>query len=116
MEKPVSDEKSISYCGLYCGSCKRFLKKKCAGCADNVKATWCKIRNCCMENKFKSCADCKKHKEVNDCKIFNNLIGNIFGLIFNSNRKAGIDKIKKDGYKAFADEMTSTEKMTYPRK
>ena len=39
----------VASCGLYCGACRAHLAGKCAGCRENAKATWCKIRSCCAE-------------------------------------------------------------------
>lgn len=97
---------TVGYCGLYCGACKAYLSEKCPGCADNEKATWCKIRICCQENSYKSCADCLTYAEANDCKKFNNFISKIFALIFGSNRNACIERIKDVGIEYFAREMT----------
>ena len=58
MKPIVPDTQSIAACGLYCGACRKFLIGKCPGCKRNEKATWCKIRSCCQENKFNTCAEC----------------------------------------------------------
>jgi hypothetical protein len=92
----------ISYCGLYCSNCRSYLKGKCPGCAENEKATWCKIRTCCKENGIKSCADCKEFSNPAECKKFNNFVSKIFALVFRSDRAASIEMIKKEGYKAYA--------------
>ena len=52
------DSNLIAKCGLYCGACKSFLNSKCQGCEKNDKASWCKVRQCCLQNKYKSCAEC----------------------------------------------------------
>ena len=109
MKKIVTDKKLIAYCGLYCGACRAYLKEKCKGCADNIKATWCGIRTCNIENKTLSCAECKKFQTANDCKKFNNFISKIFGFIFKSDRNACINKIKEIGYEKFAAEMAEKE-------
>ena len=57
----------IAACGLYCGACRKYLNGKCPGCKQNEKATWCKIRQCCIEKEIHSCADCTMN--VKDCKI-----------------------------------------------
>ena len=48
----------VARCGLYCGACGSYLKGRCPGCRENVKATWCKVRACCGEHSYASCADC----------------------------------------------------------
>ena len=111
----IADEKLIAYCGLYCGACRSYLKEKCSGCKDNVKATWCKVRQCCMENGYSSCADCKII-ELKDCKKHNNFISKIFGFIFNSNRAACIRRIKEIGSCEFAKEMANCKCHTIKKK
>jgi hypothetical protein len=111
----VADKNLIAFCGLYCGSCRSYLKGKCPGCVDNVKADWCKVRKCCMENKFQSCADCTTI-ELADCKKYNNFISKAFGYIFNSDRSACIGKIKEIGYDNFSIEMANNKRQTIKRK
>jgi hypothetical protein len=111
----VKDKSFIAYCGLYCGSCRTFLKGKCPGCMDNTKATWCNIRKCCTENNFQSCSDCKT-SNVNDCKKFNTFISKIIGFAFNSDRKACISRIKEIGYDDYAIEMAESRRQTIKRK
>jgi len=111
----VTDKSLIAFCGLYCGACRSYLRGKCPGCKENVKATWCKVRQCCMEQKFQSCADCKDIGLM-DCKKFNNFISKAFGYLFNSDRSACITRIKEIGYADFAAEMTSNKQQTIKRK
>ena len=115
MKEIVADKSLIAFCGLYCGACGRYLKGSCQGCAKNEKASWCKLRACCIEHSYKSCADCKEFAQVMDCKKFNNFISKIFGLIFRSDRKACIDLVKKSGYDAYAQEMARTKRQSIKR-
>ena len=112
MKEITADSGQVSFCGLYCGACKRFLKEKCPGCEGNEKASWCEIRICCQENNFKSCADCTFFDDVNNCKKFNNFISKICAFIFRSDRKKGIEFIKNNGLDQFAMEMASKKIMT----
>ncbi len=105
----------VAYCGLYCGSCRKYLNNKCPGCAKNDKASWCKVRSCCMENNYKSCADCKISKPE-ECKKLNNFVAKIFSLIFKSDRLACINCIKKEGYESFVQQMTTNKTMCFKRK
>ena len=115
-QKEIEIDKSlIAFCGLYCGACRSYLKGKCPGCKDNVKASWCKIRQCCMENKLQSCADCTTI-ELMECKKYNNFISKAFGYIFNSDRSACINRIKEIGYDDFAAEMANSGRQTIKRK
>jgi hypothetical protein len=101
----------ISYCGLYCANCRKYLKGTCPGCKDNVKATWCKIRTCNMEHSYKSCADCTEFSNPMECKKFNNVVSKIFSLLFRSDRAASIEMIKARGYEGFADYMVQNKLM-----
>jgi hypothetical protein len=106
MKTILSNPQMVAFCGLYCGACKRYLSEKCPGCHDNVKASWCKIRSCCLGHGYSSCANCKEFSTPNDCKKFNNFISKIFGFIFKSDRAACINKIKEVGSTAYAEEMS----------
>lgn len=111
----IADKNLIAACGLYCGACRAFLTGKCPGCKDNAKATWCKVRQCCMENKFQSCADCNM-VELKDCKKYSNFISKIMAYVFNSDRPACIARIKEIGYDGFAAEMADSKKQSIKRK
>lgn len=116
IEKPiVADKNLIAYCGLYCGACKSYLNGKCPGCHDNVKASWCKIRQCNIENNFKSCADCTSI-ELMDCKKYNNFFSKVIGFLLKSDRPACISRIKEIGYDEFANEMATNKIQTIKKK
>ena len=116
MKTIVSDTALVAYCGLYCGACKRYLNDKCPGCANNEKASWCKLRSCTLEKNIRSCADCDAFSDPMDCKKFNNIIAKLFALIFNSNRAACIAKIEAVGYDDFAAYMAENKIMSFKRK
>ena len=111
----IADRNLIAFCGLYCGACRSYANGKCPGCRDNVKASWCKVRQCCMEHKFQSCADCTSI-ELMDCRKYNNFISKVFGIVFNSDRSACIARIRELGYDDFAVEMAHTKTQTIKRK
>ncbi len=115
MKSIVADPKLVAYCGLYCGACKAYLKGRCPGCTENEKASWCKPRKCCAENSYRSCADCKKVENIDDCKEFNSFMAKVFGLIFRSDRKACISRIKDAGIEQFANEMAEKKAQTIKR-
>lgn len=115
MKSSGANEDLVAYCGLYCGECGKLKKGKCPGCAGNEKATWCKVRTCCIENNYHSCADCTQFENFEDCKKLNNFVAKGFAIVFRSNRMKNLQKIKNDGRMAFAEEMTETGKMTYKR-
>ena len=105
MKEIVADPKLVAYCGLYCGACGAYLKDRCPGCHDNVKASWCKVRACCATNSYASCADCKQRDNPSDCKMYNNIIAKLFGLLFRSDRAACIRQIKSIGLQGHAQKM-----------
>lgn len=95
----------VSYCGIYCGNCGKYKKGKCPGCAKNEKASWCKIRQCCMAKNINSCAECDEYSDAKDCPKFDNFVSKMFEFVFRSDRKAGIKMIKEVGYEQFAKYM-----------
>jgi len=111
-----SDKNLVAYCGLYCGSCRKYLNGDCLGCQKNNKASWCKVRICCLENRYLSCADCEKNKNSEDCKKLNNFVSKVFSLIFSSDRNGCIKRIKNIGYEKYADEMSIKKVMAIKRK
>jgi hypothetical protein len=112
-EIPV-DKNLIAYCGLYCGACRSYLSGKCPGCKENVKATWCKVRVCCIENSYLSCADCQL-MELKECRKFNNFFSKVIGLVLNSDRSACISQIREKGYDIFAADMAASKRQTIKR-
>jgi hypothetical protein len=97
--------KLISYCGLFCGACRKYMQKKCPGCDENKKFCWCEARECCMENNYRSCADCKKYRDISDCKKLNNFFSNAVEFILGVDRITCLKRIKEVGHNAFAREM-----------
>jgi hypothetical protein len=106
----------VAYCGLYCGACGKYLKGKCPGCAKNVKAVWCTVRSCCIENRYTSCAACTTVTEAVDCKKFNNFMSKVFSLIFRSDRNACISRIKAIGTERYAIEMDANKMASIKKK
>lgn len=105
MNEIIVDKELVSYCGIYCGACKKYINGKCPGCHEKTDAKWCKIRACCIENNYLSCADCNEYCDATECKKFTNFVSKIFEFIFRSDRKAGLDFIKENGYIKFAEHM-----------
>ncbi|MBN1202055.1 MAG: DUF3795 domain-containing protein [Anaerolineae bacterium] len=110
-----SDPKLVAFCGLYCGSCGRYKRGKCPGCAGNEKASWCQIRVCCLENGYSTCAACAQFDSVRDCRKFDNFMARLFSFVFRSDRPASVARIKAIGVEAYADEMTTSGKMSIRR-
>ncbi|WP_159521304.1 DUF3795 domain-containing protein [Sunxiuqinia indica] len=101
----------VSKCGLYCGNCKKYISSKCSGCEANEKASWCKVRACCVENGYDSCADCTT-TNPRECKKFNNFISSFFELLFRSDRKASIDFIRENSRESFIHLMIDEKRMS----
>ncbi len=115
MREIQANTELVAYCGLYCGACKSYLKERCPGCHENTKASWCSVRSCCMEKGIQSCADCSEFTDPRMCKKYNNVVSRIFGVIFNSDRAACIDQIKKLGLTGHAQEMADRKSQTIKR-
>lgn len=105
----------ISYCGLYCETCRRFTSGKCTGCSSNSKLSWCKIRTCNIELGYSSCAQCDQ-PGCEQCKKLNNLIGSFFSILFNSDRIKGLKLIQTEGHDQFIAYMKRSGKMAMPRR
>ena len=115
MKEIISDSKLAAYCGLYCGACKKYLQEKCQGCHKNEKATWCKIRSCCIDNQYSSCAECKEFSDPNACKMFDNFMSKVFAFIFRSNRAACINQIKEIGILGHSEKMSELKLQSLKR-
>jgi hypothetical protein len=109
MKPIVADVNLAAYCGLYCGACGAFRRERCPGCHENKKATWCKVRACCIENGYSTCAECRIVPDPRDCRKFNNFISKLFGLIFSSDRRACILQIREVGLQGHVDRMAALQ-------
>ena len=115
MKQIVANASLVAKCGLYCGACKRYLNDKCPGCAANEKASkWCKVRTCNLENGYATCADCGIGS-IDTCKLYNHFMAKVFGLIFRSDRRACIERIRAIGPAEFAEEMSAKRMVSLPR-
>jgi hypothetical protein len=112
MKDIVSNKELVAYCGLYCGACGSYLRGRCPGCHDNKKASWCKVRTCCMEHGYSSCAEFKEFVDPRSCRKFNNIISKVVGFVLRSDRSACIMQIKQLGIEGHADTMTRQKKQT----
>ena len=112
MRQIASDPNLVAYCGLYCGACRAYLNEKCPSCHVNAKATWCKVRTCCIAGQRSSCAECKDNSDPMACSKYNNFMSKIFGFIFRSDRAACIRQIKEIGITGHAENMASSKRQT----
>ncbi len=115
MKEIVADQALVARCGLYCGACKSYLKGSCPGCAENVKASWCKVRSCCNERGYASCADCADHANPKDCKLFDNVFAKVIGFVLRSDRAACVAQIRALGLQGHAEDMASKRRQTIRR-
>jgi len=115
MKTITADKGLVACCGLYCGACKAYLREKCPGCREHRKAGWCKVRACCLEHGFSTCGDCLEYPDPARCRRFNNLISRIFAMIFRSDRRACVLRVREIGPEAFAAEMASQGLQTIRR-
>lgn len=116
MKEIVADRTRVAYCGLYCGACGSYIKERCPGCHENVKARWCKIRTCCGEHGYASCADCVEFTDPNHCNKFNNLVSKVVGVVLNSNRRGCVLKVRELGLDGFAALMAERKSPSLPRR
>lgn len=105
----------VAYCGLYCGACKSHLSGRCGGCHANSKATWCKVRSCCIEKHIKSCAECTEFQDPGACAKYNNFMSRLFGFVFRSDRAACIAQIKRLGLDGHAKAMAELKTQSIKR-
>ena len=105
----------VARCGLYCGACKAHLGAKCPGCHQNTKATWCKVRACCIVKGIVTCADCSEFADPCACRKFNNIVSRLFGLVFGSDRAACIDQTHRAGIEGHALVMAESGRHTISR-
>lgn len=116
MKEIVADSSLVAFCGLYCGACGFYLKGKCPGCEKNEKASWCKIRKCCMEQKITTCAECKEFQDPMQCKKFNNLVSKLFAFVFKSDRAGCLSQIRSIGLHEYAKKMATSKQATVKHK
>ncbi len=111
----INDVNLLAYCGLYCGACAKYLKGKCPGCKENVKAKWCKIRTCNIENSYLNCSECNINS-ISVCKKLNNPIAKVFQLIFKTDRIASLNYIKENGAAIYCEKMSSLGQMAIKKR
>lgn len=106
----------IAYCGLYCANCAKHKKGKCPGCAANEKASWCKIRACCIEKEIANCSECEDYVYPKDCSKYNNFISKAIELFTSTDRSLCIDYLRKNSPEQFAVIMNEKGIVSMPKK
>ena len=115
MKSITADPELVAYCGLFCGACGRYLRETCAGCHENSKASWCKVRSCNIERHYASCAECVEYPNAVDCTKFNNVFSKVIGFVLRSDRPACIAQIKAVGVKGHAEKMARLGRQSLKR-
>ena len=103
----------IAACGLVCDNCARRRKGKCPGCRQYEKAAWCGVRRCCIEHGWRRCAECTR-MPLERCRDFNSFMSKVFALLFRSDRRGCIERIRRVGYEAYGAEMMRSGRMNRP--
>lgn len=106
----------IAACGLYCGSCGKYRKDKCPGCKDNEKASWCKIRLCCIEKGINNCSLCEEYINPKDCNKYNNFMARAIEFVFITDRSLCIETLKTEGNEKFVQIMSDNVWVSMPKK
>lgn len=115
-EQITKQTQLIAYCGLYCSNCIKYKKGKCPGCAKNEKASWCKIRSCCIENGFANCSECEDFVYPKDCKKYNNFISVAIEFFSSSDRSLCIDYLRKNSSEKFVLMMNEKNAVSLSKK
>ena len=115
MKEIVADPNLVAYCGLYCGACRAYRTDRCPGCHKNEKATWCKVRSCCMDASYGSCADCRTFSDLKSCGKFTNFFSRTIGFFLRSDREACIRQIREKGLQGHAEDMARNGRQTLRR-
>lgn len=105
----------VAFCGLFCSNCSKFKNEKCPGCLKNDKASWCKIRLCCIDNGYSSCADCDKFTDVKQCVTYNNVFARVIEFVTRTDRSLCIQQIRNNGKDFLIDTMLENGKMSLPK-
>ena len=105
----------IAACGLYCSNCSKFKKGRCPGCTENTKASWCKIKSCCLQKEITNCSACTEFFNPKECHRYNNLISKVIEYFTSSDRSLCISFIRENGEENFGLMMTGTNRMSLPK-
>ena len=101
----------IAHCGLCCSNCGMFLKGKCQGChSDRPMNRHCKMKACSISRGYTNCAQCTEFSDLRDCKKLNNIVANLFGFVFRTNRIGNLERIREIGLDAFKKEKVSDKR------
>ena len=112
----IKDVNLIAACGLYCGSCGKLKRGKCPGCKENEKASWCKIRLCCIEKEINNCSYCIEFSNPKECTKYNNFIARAIEYVFITDRSLCIESLKEDGEEKFVQLMSDKGWVSMPKK
>ena len=114
-EKKTDQVQLVAFCGLYCANCGRYRKGKCPGCKDNQKATWCKIRTCCLDKDIINCSACGTWTDPKECRIYNNFLSRVIELISATDRSLCIRYLQNNPVEKFVEMMNDMKRMNLPK-
>lgn len=69
-----------------------------------------------METNLSSCAGCTEFAKLEQCTKLNNFVAKAFGLVFNSDRMAGLRYIRTHGPDAFVAKLDTEKTMTFKKR
>ncbi len=115
-DQATSNTLLIGCCGLYCVNCSRYKKGKCPGCAEYEKASWCKIRKCCIEKEIANCSACEEYIYPMDCSKYNHFFSRTIEYFSSTNRSLCIEYLRKNSAEEFVNMMNEKGSMSLPRK
>jgi hypothetical protein len=104
------DSKLVSYCGLYCGACKKYINELCKGCKEKETPEWCKVKPCNESKKTDSCSECNEVNNYKNCTKLYPLSYKFGEFIAGMSREAGLNMIKNKGKIKFAEFMEIVNK------
>ena len=105
----------IACCGLYCSNCRKFKQAKCPGCLKYEKATWCRIRSCCMEKNIADCSQCEDFIFPKDCEKYTNFISRTIEFFTSTDKSLCIDYLRKNPHVTFAKFMDQKGWISMPK-
>ena len=97
--------KVIGACGLVCSNCGALRHGRCGGChSEKPMFSCCPVKACTIEKGYATCADCTAFPDLKQCRKLNSFVPRLFSLIFRTDRKANLYRIRDVGLDVFRAE------------